>query len=66
MPRPTPAMMAPVDMRASKNLAEEVTGARVMPSTRHCTKVSPATSTMMPEPMIWEGSMWIPKPAKTL
>ena len=59
-------MMAPVDSSASKKRAEEVTGARVMPSTSDCTKVSPATSTMMPEAMICAGEKLMPKEAATL
>ncbi len=55
----TPAMMPPVIINTSKNLADAVIGAPVIASCTEPTSESPDNSTVTPAPMITDGDMSI-------
>ena len=56
-PMAMPATMPPVSSIVSKNRADPVTGAPVIPSCSDWTSVRPASMTMMPDAMTRDGCM---------
>ena len=55
MPIAMPATIPPVNNMVSKKRAEPVTGAPVMPSCSACTRVRPASITIIPEAISLDG-----------